>query len=91
MITYRTRGLPDGTQSDHEFVFIVEDLESPPRLRIPGTQHGPDVCVPDSRDQEQWLHGLGDLLVPYWDCEWTFIGEEAVARFVELIGGTSPD
>jgi len=88
MVTYRIKGLPDGSEPDQDFEFILDDSE-PIRLRIPGEQRGPDVCIPDSPAQERWLLSRGDLMVPYWDCEWTFVSGEARQAFIELIEARS--
>lgn len=90
MITCRTRTLPDGTQSDGEFVFLIEDDHGPSTLRIPGEHHGPDVCIADSPEQESWLNSRPDLVIQTWDCEWRFVSEEAARRFVELIAASNP-
>jgi len=82
---YRTRGLPDGTGSQQDFVFMIDDDRSPTTLRIPGEHRGPDVCIADSPAQEKWLDSRQDLVTPTWDCEWQFVDPEAELRFVQLI------
>ena len=85
MTTYLTRGLPDGTEADREFEFILDEFALF-RLRIPGEQRGPDVCIADSPAQERWLDSQRDLMVPYWDCQWTLVDEAAKQAFIELMG-----
>ncbi len=83
MPVYRTRGLPDGTLEDREFVFIVDEVSG--RLRIPGEHRGPDVTIADSLEQERWLDAHPDLLVRYWDCEWSFVDAGARQRLVAML------
>jgi hypothetical protein len=90
---YRVRGLPDGSLADQEFEFMIDDIEPPLRLRIPGEQRGPDVCIADSVAQERWLDNRPDLVIRVWDCEWRFVNEEATDRFVLMLrnrGAVSP-
>jgi hypothetical protein len=85
MITYRLKGLPDGTEPDQEFEFFVETLPQPPQVRIPGELRGPDVCIADSPAQERWLNTRPDLVVQRWDCLWEVVGAEAMRRLVWLL------
>ena len=71
--------------SDTEFEFIVEDVEPFLQLRIPGDNRGPDVCIPDSSEQEAWLDSRPDLVVRVWDCMWRFIDPGAKERFLLML------
>ena len=84
MPTYRVRGLPDGTMAGQDFDFIIGEND-PLRLRIPGDQRGPDVCIPDSPAQDSWLDSRPDLVARVWDCEWRFADIEAQERFVDML------
>ena len=88
MTTYCTHGLPNGTALDQVFEFVIDDTE-PLRLRIPGEHRGPDVCIADSPAQEQWLDSRRDLMVTYWDCQWTFVDDAAKEQFVRLMNATA--
>jgi len=85
MAVYRTRGLPDGTEVDGEFDFIIDDYEMPSTLRIPGEQRGPDLCIPDHPAQERWLNSRRDLVIPVWHCVWRFVSAEAERHLVQLL------
>lgn len=54
-------------------------------LHIPGEQRGPDVCIPESSEQEEWLNSLGHLLTHSWDCQWTFNSDSSVREFLSLL------
>ena len=85
MTSYRVRGLPDGSLADQEFEFMIDDIEPPLRLRIPGEQRGPDVCIADNVAQQRWLDSRPDLVIAVWDCEWRFVSEDASERFVLML------
>jgi hypothetical protein len=91
LVTHRTQGLPDGTRANEGFEFYVEWRDSPPQLRIPGVQRGPDVCIPDSEPQREWLDTRRDLLVAEWDCVWRFLSDEAAATFTAMLVGFASD
>ena len=74
---------PDPDLPDGEFIF--GDERDPLRLRIPGDQRGPDVCIPDSAEQESWLDSRTDLVTRVWDCEWRFVDLAARERFLLML------
>jgi hypothetical protein len=87
MRTIRTKGLPGS--SDHTeavYTFILDDRSRPPILHIPGESRGPDICIPESSEQERWLDGRSHILRRTWDCQWTFQSDRSVEEFLLLLG-----
>ena len=54
-------------------------------LHLPGETRGPDICIPERAEQEEWLNSLAHLLTHTWDCQWTFINDGSVDEFLSLL------
>jgi hypothetical protein len=82
----KTRGLPGGARPGRVYTFLLDERSRPPVVHIPGETRGPDVCTPEFAEQEQWLDGLTRLMTRTWDCQWTFVADDALAEFLSLLG-----
>ncbi|HWW76639.1 MAG TPA: hypothetical protein VNZ44_14680 [Pyrinomonadaceae bacterium] len=85
MRTVKTRGLPGGVHAERVYTFLLDERSRPAVLHVPGEARGPDVCIPEFAEQEEWLGGLTKLLTHTWDCQWTFADDDAVAAFLLLL------
>jgi hypothetical protein len=85
MRTIKTNGLPDSSHAERVYTFLFDERSRPVILHIPGETRGPDVCIPYSAEQEEWLNSLAHLITHTWDCQWTFINESSVNDFLALL------
>lgn len=85
MRTIKTKGLPDINHAWKVYTFLLDERSNPVILHVPGEARGPDVCIPERVEQEEWLNGLEHLVTHTWDCQWTFINDSSVDDFLSLL------
>ena len=68
-----------------EYVFNIDRRQDPPVLHIPGDHRGPDLCIPEKPEQEEWLNGLSQFVTPFWYCQWKFLNRKAYSDFLEYL------
>jgi hypothetical protein len=85
MRSIKTKGLPGTSHRQKIYTFFLDDRKHPTILYIPGDLRGPDVCIPECAEQEEWLNTLSNLVTHTWDCQWTFITDDGVDDFLTLL------
>ena len=68
-----------------EYEFTIDRRVSPPVLHIPGDHRGPDLCFPYKPEQENWLNGLVEYVIPFWYCQWRFLSDGVCDDFIEYL------
>jgi len=84
-VEIRVNGVPGDLLKETPLSFSIDRRGGSTVIHIPGHYRGPDNCTPDRAEQAEWLNGLGSLMRPSWDCQWTLHDEAALETFLGML------